>query len=508
MAQRTDTTSSSAGNRLTARLVALLLALPATGASQSAPADPWSSIRDTVNAFMSQANVPSVSIAVARRGRIVWEEAFGWANREKMVRATPQTMYSLASISKPITATGLMLLVERGSVNLDRPANEYLGTGKLTGLAGDASGATVRRVMSHTAGLPLHYQFYYANQSYPAMSNDEAIARYGILVYPPGQVYEYSNLGYGIVDHIIARVSGTEYSDFMRTNVFLPLGLTRMTVGLPAALESQAAERYDRNQRPIPFYDFDHRGGSAVYASGHDLVRFGMFHLKNHLSDQRAILKDSTIDVMHRAVAPANYGLGWIITERDGQRIVAHTGGMPGVQTVLALYPQEDVAIVVLCNMVANIGRVYREVERVALPRYAESRRRAQQAADSVATQQARARPGAPAELLGEWKGTLRTWDKSYPMTLTVQSDGDMQVKVENGLTSLLNNVQWRDSMLVGRYAGTIPTSDARRWAHDVVLSLRLQSGGALNGMAAAVTTTDPVYFALTSYVSLTKSPR
>lgn len=484
----------------------LLLLFPAVLGAQAPATDQWSVVRDSIRAFMSQGSVPSVSIAVARGGKIIWEEAFGWANREKMIRATPNTMYSLASISKPITATGLMMLVERGLVNLDRPANDYLGTGKLTGLAGDASGATVRRVMSHTAGLPLHYQFYYANQSYPALSNDEAIARYGILVYPPGQVYEYSNLGYGIVDHIIARVSGTDYADFMRANVFVPLGLTRMTVGLPAAFEAQAAERYDRNQRPIPFYDFDHRGGSAVYSSAHDLVRFGMFHLKNRLPDQRAILKDSTIEAMQRAVKPASYALGWIITERDGQRIVSHTGGMPGVQTVLAMYPQEDVAIVVLCNMDANIGRVYREVERAVLPRYAESRRRAQVAADSVVALQSRTKPSVPAELLGAWKGTLRTWDKVVPITLTVQPDGDMQVKVENGLTNLLNNVQWRDSMLVGRYSGTIPTSDAKRWAHDVILSLRLQSGGALNGMAAAITTTDPVYFALTSYVSLTRT--
>ena len=486
-------------------LLALLALLALPTAARAQGADQWTSVRDTVRAFLAQGNVPSVSVAVARRGRIVWEEAFGWANREKMARATPHTMYSLASISKPITATGLMMLVERGKVNLDRPANDYLGTGKLTGLAGDASGATVRRVMSHTAGLPLHYQFYYANQSYPTLANDEAIARYGILVYPPGLVYEYSNLGYGIVDHIIARVSGMDYADYMRTNVFLPLGMTRTAVGAPGIPMTDAAERYDRNQRPIPFYDFDHRGGSAVYASAHDLIRFGMFHLKNHLSDQRPILADSTIDLMQRPVAPASYGLGWIVTERDGQRIVSHTGGMPGVQTVLALYPAEDVAIVVLTNMVADIGRVYREIERVILPRYAETRRRAR-VADSTA---AAARPPftAPAELLGEWKGTLRTWERSMPMTLIVQPDGDVHVKVENGLTSLLNNVQWRDSMLVGRFAGTIPSSDARRWAHDVVISLRLLPTG-LNGMAAAATTTDPVYYALTSYVSLARFPR
>lgn len=101
---------------------------------------------------MTGAKLASIAVAVAHGGKIIWEESFGWADREKMIAATPQTMYSLASISKPITATGLMTLVERGAIDLDKPANEYLGTGKLTGHAGEATGATVRRVLSHTAG--------------------------------------------------------------------------------------------------------------------------------------------------------------------------------------------------------------------------------------------------------------------------------------------------------------------------------------------------------------------
>ena len=132
--------------------------------------------------------------------------------------------------------------------------------------------------------------------------------------------------------------------------------MTRTTVGLPPAFEAFAAERYDATATH-PLYDFDHRVDRRCTRGAPRLIRFGMFHLKNHLPDQRAILNDTTIDLMQRAVPPATYGLGWIVTEREGQRIVAHTGGMPGVQTVLAMYPTEDIAIVVLTNMVADIGR-------------------------------------------------------------------------------------------------------------------------------------------------------
>jgi CubicO group peptidase (beta-lactamase class C family) len=356
-------------------------------------------------------------------------------------------------------------------------------------------------VMSHTAGLPLHYQFYYENQPYPVVSNDETIARYAVLVNPPGEVFEYSNLGYGVLDHIIARTSGMDYVDFMRANVFIPLGLTRMSVGIGPGLEPYVAQRYDRRQRRIPFYDFDHRGGSAVYASAHDLLRFGMFHLKDHLSDQRKILTDSTIDAMQQPVAPATYGLGWILAEREGLRTVSHTGGMPGVQTGLTLYPTEHVAVVVLMNTVAEVPRIGREIERVLLPRYADARRRSDTAQPPAATT---ARFTPPNELVGEWAGTLRTWERTLPMKLVVQTDGDVHVSIDGGLETVLNQVRWQGNQLEGRFAGTIPTSDASRWPHNVELSVRLR-GGTLNGMAAAETTTDPVYFALSSYVALSR---
>jgi CubicO group peptidase (beta-lactamase class C family) len=481
------------------RLLVLGLLVPSLLRAQQAPAhDQWSSVRDTIRALMTRANVPSVAVAVARGHQIIWEEGFGWADRERMIRATPNTMYSLASISKPMTATGLMTLVERGKIDLDKPANDYLGVGKLTGLAGDASGATVRRVMSHTAGLPLHYQFYYANQSYPVVSNDETIARYGILVNPPGEVYEYSNLGYGIIDQIMSRSSGQDYADFMRANVFMPLGLTHTSVGIAPGLEPYVAQRYDLKQRLIPFYDFDHRGASAIFSSAHDLVRFGMFHLKDHLADQRAILKDSTITAMQQAVAPANYGLGWIVDERNGLKFVSHTGGMPGVQTGLNLYPAEDVAIVVLINAVADAPKVTHEIERIILPRYAEAQRLTQTPPPAKTA----FRP--PNELVGEWSGTIRTWDRSMPLTVAIKPDGDVHVHVEGQMEALLNDAKWENNELTGRFAGTIPTSDASRWPHEILLSLRLRNA-ALSGMAAAVTTTDPVYFALTSYASLTK---
>jgi beta-lactamase family protein len=337
---------------------------------------------------------------------------------------------------------------------------------------------------------------------------DTTISRYAILVNPPGDVFQYSNLGYGIVDHIISRVSGRSYADYMRSEVFQPLGLTHTSVDIGPGLESFVAQRYDAKLRPIPFYTFDHPGGSAVYSSAHDLVRFGMFHLKSHLPDQQRILADSTIDAMQRIHTPdstnGGYGLGWLIApDENGYRKVSHTGGMPGVNTVLALYPSENLAVVVLANQVgATPFRIADEIVASMLPRYAAERaaRRARQAAATPAAPPA----FPPAELAGAWTGTLRTYDGTAPISLLFQPDGDVHVTLGNSLKTLLSGASFTKGELTGRFLGTISTEEQRRYASSVLLDVRLRDG-ALRGQASAMSTDDPVYYALASYVELRK---
>jgi CubicO group peptidase (beta-lactamase class C family) len=198
----------------------VILCLAVTAAAPSVSDDRFESVRNLIRKQLTDEQLPSLAVAVAVDGKAIWEEGFGWADRENRIPATEHTLYSLASISKPFTATALMILRERGKIDLDRAVNDYLGEAKLRGRAGDAAGATVRRVANHTSGLPLHYQFFYEDEPYREPLMDDTIMRYGILVNPPGKVYQYSNLGYGILDRIISNVSGRSYADYMRTDVF------------------------------------------------------------------------------------------------------------------------------------------------------------------------------------------------------------------------------------------------------------------------------------------------
>jgi len=490
--------------RIALALVLFAAVFTAASARQNKSADPFDSVREFVKRQLTERRLPSISVAVARDGKIIWEEAFGWADTEKRVPATPHTMYSLASISKPITATGLMILKERGRIELDRPINEYLSEAKVAVRVGNPADVTVRRVANHTSGLPLHYQFFYVDESYRAPSRDETIRRYGNCVTAPGERYQYSNLGYGILDHVITRVSGRSYADFMREEVFAPLGLKHTSVNIGPGLEKYQAFRYNTDGSPIPFYDFDHPGGSAVYSSAHDLVRFGMFHLKNHLSDQKAILKDETIDEMQKATVEmgpnTGYGIGWVTTSSPGgRRRVEHSGGMGGVSTLLRLYPAEKLAIVVLGNAGSNLpSQVMEQIVEVVAPETARN-----PGAQNQSPPEQVFKPSS--ELLDAWQGKVHTYKGELTFKLLFHPDGDVHAQLGPQLKTLLNRPQFKDGYFSGSFSGDIGTEDANRTRYTLSLSLKLR-GDVLNGaMTAQSMPGKRVGNALTHWVELKK---
>lgn len=158
-----------------------------TGSSDKVALAPADIVKSRILQLMEVQRLPSVCAAVVKDGEAQFEECFGFADLEKKVTATPDTMYALASMTKPLTATGLMTLVERGRVDLDRPANDYLGDAKLVAYVGDASGATVRRLLHCTSGLPEHVNIYYANEKWRRPPMEQSIRRYGFLVTAPGR---------------------------------------------------------------------------------------------------------------------------------------------------------------------------------------------------------------------------------------------------------------------------------------------------------------------------------
>jgi CubicO group peptidase (beta-lactamase class C family) len=422
-----------------------------------------------------------VAYGIARGNETLLLGAAGLADKERGTSATTRTPYSLASVTKPMTTTAVMLLAQRGLIDLHAPMDAYLGEAKLDGKAGDPREATVWRVADHSAGLPLHYQFYYADEPFVRPPFEETIRRYGKLFTAPGRRHHYSNLGYGLLDDAIARVSGRSFAEFMAEEVFGPLGMAHASIDAPAG--GGEAVAYGPDGVGYPHYDFDHPGGSAAYASVEDLLAFGRFHL-GHGPD---LLSAEARTSMHRTTIALDdtrgYGFGWgTNTDRLGVSIVQHTGGMGGVNTILRLVPALDLAIAIVVNGQSDLPFRGADDALAALDPAFGARLLADRETEKPEIETA----PLPDELRGEWRGAIETYQGSRPLSLNVC--GGFYAIARLGETEcVIDELHMRNGRLLGVFDGDVQTDDASRRPYRIHLDLGIESGR-LFGAAVALT--------------------
>ncbi|MEJ2151601.1 MAG: serine hydrolase [Gemmatimonadota bacterium] len=421
--------------------------------------DRFSEVRDIIFEQVSTGGVPSIAVAVAENGEIVWEEAFGWSDVEYQVPATPNTMYRLGSISKTITATGLMLLVEEGKVDLDNPAIEYLPDDvRPRAFEGDVRDVTVRHLLNHRSGMPAYAEPFYEDDPVGRRPLAETVRRYGIVTYPPGESFIYCNLGYQMLASIITNVSGMSYAEFIQERVFAPLAMTSALVYDGRPLGKPYAAGYTQARERIPLYLDSYPGADGTYASAHDLIRFAMFHLGDNLPDQKAILSDRAIASMQAKHPPGNVksGIGWALDgDERGYRSVYHGGEGPGADAFVRLFPAEDVAAVLLCN--AECEKLY-EIQKaifVALiPGLGES--------EPSETRAAAHAPEDPSEMYGSWRGLIAAYDRELDVELLVDSTG-ARVAVGAQPRGAVEISVLTPTFFMGMFDAAIPTPDNLR---------------------------------------------
>lgn len=182
---------------------------------------------------------PSIAVAIAKNGAIVHEAAFGGT--------TVHTPYPLASVTKPLVATGLMVLAERKRVELDQPAHRYAG-----GWVSTSESYTLRQLLNHTSGLPTYATIRWSGEASPAHDAREMFRRYGFAAHAPGTVSEYSNIGYGLIGHVIAEQSGDTLARFLEREVFRPLGMRNTFMLESATVPGGFARKHDVEGKPLP----------------------------------------------------------------------------------------------------------------------------------------------------------------------------------------------------------------------------------------------------------------
>ena len=292
--------------------------------------------------------LPSVSAAVFRGGELAWSEAVGLADVEQRVKASPDTQYAVASITKTFTAVSVLQLRDAGKLDLEDPLSKHLPEATHGTL-------TLRRMLAHASGLQREPPGeIWETLTFPGEEELLQGLEEAEQVLPPMAAWHYSNLAYALLGIVVARITGRPFREHVQERLLGPLGLERTTWGPgEGAALPYFVEPYSDAVRREPVLELGGKGGeSGLYSTVGDLARWGAF-----LCDpDESVLKASSVAEMHdlNVVADANWTRGWglgIELSRRGERVFGgHTGGFPGFLSILAYSRRDRIGAVVLTN--------------------------------------------------------------------------------------------------------------------------------------------------------------
>ncbi len=480
--------------------------------------DDFNSLEKEIQKTIGSKKIPSVVIAVAKNDKILYENAFGYSDIENNIKATITTSYQLASVSKTFTATGIMILNRQKKIDINSPATKYMSSIKFNEIDGLSSDVKIIDLLNHTSGLGTYFQLNYSNENTKQDSFEEAFQKYGSLFHPSGQVYEYSNLGYGLLDYIIAEQSGTTFSKFMKKELFTPLDLNNTFVGNADLADRSIAKKYDTHLNVLPNIENNTKGAGNIYSSIHDLISFGMFHLNdnenNVLSRKELTLMRNynNKNILYHNYDETYYGLGWNFKPDDnGYDVAWHEGGMMGASSMLKLIPDENIAIAVILN---TFNQEYCQyllnlISKIVLPDYNPT------PINPVANYQ---NYSSDSSYFGKWKGDIKVDEISIPCTLNINPDGtiiinylDHTYKSYFTKNNPINNKTFlsmglvNDNYFLGLYLGNLPSKDIRH-EFSQFLSLKLvKKGNILSGTVVALPAAEREYYAYPYYIKLQK---
>jgi CubicO group peptidase (beta-lactamase class C family) len=419
-------------------------------------------VRSRILQAIGRGDATGVAVAVVQCGRIVWEEGFGWANLEARVKATPHTPFSLASITKPFTATTIMTLVAEGKLALDEPANHFLKECKLVGTDRNAEAVSVRLLGSHASGLPGIFECYGADEARLVPTTRALLQAYGRLAYPPAICYEYSNLGFSALNAIATTLTKTQLGELMQRRVLSPLGLNDSFFGSDTVRLQSGALRYDAHGHLIPHYTTSTPASGELYASAHDLARFALFNMGRGAKNQPAILNQHCIDELHRPAFTGPSGVattfGWFRDRTaSGVPFFFKSGGDPGVANRMCFVPAKSLACIVVTNR-SNGWELASSVCDEVLANYLPDWRRPVEdcgfpVKPFVAT---------PA-WKGRWKGILEGGGANMPVELNIESNDAATLRIGGGRAEDLTDMRAEGEAFTGLCTGTIDAPDALR---------------------------------------------
>jgi len=352
------------------------LGLSATHASDAPPLGEDPRVVDAVTLWSewmrydaSIQRVPAVSWGVVHDQELVASGAFGLANPETGLKATPDTRYSICSISKLFTSIALMQQREAGRVRLDAPVADYLEWFDIEDVHADDEPITVRGILTHSSGLPRESDFpYWTDADYPFPTQDEIRERLGAqqTLYPASRFWQYSNLGLTVVGEIVEAVSGQPYDAYMRERLLDPLEMSSTTTEMPQNLRGRelaighTALKRDGTRDVVAPYQARGIAPAAGYASTvNDLARFASWQFRTLDGEGDGLLRAASLREMQRVQwvdtdFEMTWGLGFSVVREGDRTFARHGGGCPGYYTEFRLEPASKLGVIVLTSTIGS----------------------------------------------------------------------------------------------------------------------------------------------------------
>ena len=316
------------------------------------------SIASAIVAFKDRLHIPALSVAVVMNGELRFAAAYGIADVENSVAATPATVFRIASASKPLAAVAAMQLAERGALDLDAPVQKYAPAFPVKRFP-----ITTRQVLAHVSGIR-NYRPGEGERTtrYGSLTDALSIFKDDDLDHEPGQRFTYTTFGYTLLGVIIEGASGQSFDDYMREHVFTPAGMSRTVADDVLAIVPNRARGYtpqifgafDGNYRNAILMDSSYKRPAGGWLStAEDLARFAM------AVESGRLIKPETFRKMTQGQrttggAETGYAYGWFVNTREAGRrdgSVWHGGVQPGFTSDLWLIPSQRFAVAIVANL-------------------------------------------------------------------------------------------------------------------------------------------------------------
>lgn len=321
-------------------------------------------IDDIAARALHKQHISGMEIAVGRNGRVLYARGYGLRNRARRLPVTSQTVFPIGSITKQFTATAVMLLVERGKVDLNAHVSRYLPS------APHGAEITVRELLNQTSGLPDYLEDKplltaimagtdgpHQVQSLVALVNGKP------LNFKPGSKYEYSNTNYALAGLLVSRVSGMPYATFLKREIFAPQQLTStqyLSTTVPSGTDVARGYNYVKGRFvQIAQFSMDWANAAGAIASNTaDLIRWDHAYFSGAIIPLQAVRVATTPPPHIAMLASKNrtnniglgYAFGWVQARAEGRQMIWHNGGLPGARAMNATFPRDALEIVVLTN--------------------------------------------------------------------------------------------------------------------------------------------------------------